>query len=58
MGRIFSPKYISVSGQDRLTSPGSLAAFGSFASVSENSVSGGVGLSGEAFCFLLSRLRP
>ncbi len=58
MDRIIPAKYYSVSAQDRLTSTGSSSVVLSFASVSENSITGGVGLSGETFCFLLSRLKP
>lgn len=58
MDRIFPAKHSFVSAQDRLTSPGSSSVVLSFASVSENSIIGGLGLSGETFCFLLSRLKP
>lgn len=58
MDRIIPAKYNSVSAQDRLTSTGFGSVVLSIASVSENSFIGGVGLSGETFCFLLSRLKP
>ncbi len=58
MDRNFPAKYNYVSAKDRLTSPGLCSGVLSFASVSENSFIGGVGLSGETFCFLLSRLKP
>lgn len=58
MNRNISAKNHLLSGQDRLASPGSLSTFCFFAQASKNSFNGGVGLSGEASCFFLSRLKP
>lgn len=58
MSRILSSRLTSIRVENRLFSTGFCSAFCPFASASINSFHGGIGLSGETLCFLLSRLKP